>query len=119
MLRRKKFWKRVAYVFGSFIALLLILFIYLVWVSKIDPPEIKDKSSLQVTRTEVSTNFYTLKNDWFHKSNTGLYELYTEGEPFARGVVDGKLTKELIWRQEDNFVAQIKKMIPSDFYLQF
>ena len=119
MLRRKKFWKRVLYVFGGFITLLLILFIYLVWVSQIDPPEVKDKSSLQLTRTEVSQDFYTLKSDWFHKSNTGLYELYTEGEPFERGVINGKLSKELIQRQEDYFSAQIKKMIPSDFYLHF
>jgi len=119
MLKQKKFWKRVFYVLGSFIALLLILFLYLVWVSQVDPPEVKDKSSLQLTRAEVSPNFYTLKNDWFHKSNTGLYELYTEGDPYERGVINGKLTKELIQRQEDYFSAQIKKMIPSDFYLHF
>ena len=119
MLKRRKFWKRVAYVLGSFLALLLILFIYLASVSKIDPPEVKDKSSLQLSRTEISPNFYALKNDWFHKSNTGLYELYTEGEPFERGVINGKLTTELIKRQEDYFSAQIKKMIPSDFYLRF
>src|SRR6185436_13048738 len=119
MLKQKKFWKRVFYVLGSFIALLLILFLYLIWVSQVDPPEVKDKSSLQLTRAEVSPNFYTLKNDWFHKSNTGLYELYTEGDPYERGVINGKLTKELIQRQEDYFSAQIKKMIPSDFYLHF
>lgn len=119
MLKRKKFWKRVLYVLASFAALLLILFLYLVWVTQIDPPQIKDKSSLQLTRTEVSPNFYTLKNDWFHKSNTGLYELYTEGEPFERGVINGKLTSELVERQEDYFSTQIKKMIPSDFYLHF
>ena len=119
MLKRRKFWKRVAYVFGGFLALLIILFIYLAWVSKIDPPEIKDQRSMQLKRTEVSPDFYTLKNDWFHKSNTGLYELYTEGEPFERGVINGKLTTELIKRQEDYFSAQIKKMIPSDFYLHF
>lgn len=119
MLKRKKFWKRVLYVLGSFALLLLVVFIYVIWVSPVDPPEIKDKSSLQLSRTEVSPNFYTLKNDWFHKSNTGLYELYTEGDPFERGVINGKLTKELIQRQEDYFGAQIKKMIPSDFYLHF
>jgi hypothetical protein len=119
MLKRKKFWKRVLYVLGSFVALLLILFLYLVWVTRINPPEVKDNNSLQLTRTEVSPNFFTLKNDWFHKSNTGLYELYTEGEPFDRGVINGKLTKELVERQEGYFSAQIKKMIPSDFYLHF
>src|SRR6476659_6459840 len=108
MLKRKKFWKRVLYVLGSFVALLLILFLYLVWVTRINPPEVKDNNSLQLTRTEVSPNFFTLKNDWFHKSNTGLYELYTEGEPFDRGVINGKLTKELVERQEGYFSSQIK-----------
>jgi hypothetical protein len=45
--------------------------------------------------------------------------MYVEGEPFERGVINGKLSKELIQRQEDVFVGQIRKMIPSTFYLHF
>ncbi len=119
MLNRNKFWKRVLYVFAALAALLLIIFIYLVIVSKAYPPKPADITSLQWKRTEPSKNFYTLKYSWFRKSKSGLYELYVEGEPFERGVVNGKLTEELVQRQEDHFSEQINKMIPSKFYLHF
>ncbi len=45
--------------------------------------------------------------------------LYVEGRPFDRGVVNGKLTKELIQLQEDYFNDQINKMVPSKFYRHF
>ncbi len=63
--------------------------------------------------------FYTLKNNWFRKSKSGLYELYVEGQPFDRGVVNGKLTRELIRLQEDYFNDQINRLVPSDFYRHF
>lgn len=119
MLRKRKFWKRVAYVFGGFLLLLIILFIYIVQVSKIDPPHPKDISSLSLQRTEPSPGFYKIKDSWFRKSNSGLYELYVEGNPYERGVINGKLTKELVVRQEDHFTDQIKKMIPSKFWRGF
>lgn len=45
--------------------------------------------------------------------------MYVEGAPFERGVINGKLSGELIRRQEDVFVAQFSKMVPSTFYLHF
>ena len=59
MLRRKKFWKRVLYLFGGLFILLLIGAIYLVQVSKVDPPTPKDMSSLQWQRTDHGDGFYT------------------------------------------------------------
>ncbi|HEX2683584.1 MAG TPA: C45 family peptidase, partial [Ferruginibacter sp.] len=115
MLKRKKFWKRVGYVFGGLLLLLLIGVIYIVQVSKVDPPKPKDMSSLQWLRTDHGNGFYTLKNNWFRHSNSGLYELYVEGDGFERGVINGKLTKELVVRQEEHFAAQIEKMVPSKF----
>ncbi|MBS1577877.1 MAG: peptidase C45, partial [Bacteroidetes bacterium] len=97
---------------GSLILLPGILFLYLVWVSKVNPPEIKDSSSLQLQRKEVN-GLYTINNNWFRKSNSGLYEMYVEGAPFKRGVINGKLSKELVVTQEDYFNDQINKMIPS------
>ncbi|MEJ0082801.1 MAG: hypothetical protein WDM78_18030 [Puia sp.] len=70
-------------------------------------------------RTEPSPGFFTIKNNWFRKSKSGLYELYVEGRPFDRGVVNGKLSKELIQLQEDYFNDQINKMVPSKFYRHF
>ena len=119
MLKKKKFWKRLGYVLLGFVLLLLVLVIYVVQVSKIDPPDVKDKSVLQLQRTDHGNGFYTLKDSWFRKSRSGLYELYVEGDGFERGVINGKLTMELVKRQEDHFAEQISKMIPSSFYRQF
>ncbi|MDP4129618.1 MAG: C45 family peptidase [Bacteroidota bacterium] len=116
----KRKWKRRARrVFGVFILLLLAGIIYILVVSKTSPPEIADRSSLNWQRTENAPGFYSLKNSWFRKSQSGLYELYVEGKPYERGVVNGKLTKELLQKQEEYFNDQIEKMIPSKFYLHF
>jgi isopenicillin-N N-acyltransferase-like protein len=42
-----------------------------------------------------------------------------EGQPFERGVVNGKLTRELIQLQEDYFNDQINRLVPSRFYRHF
>ncbi len=103
MRRGKKIWKRLLYVLGGFLLLLLIGFIYLYSVAVVDPPDPADKSSLELRRKEMSSGFYTLKNSWFRKSKSGLYEMYVEGSPFERGVINGRLSKELVVRQEDHF----------------
>ena len=119
MLKRKKFWSRVLRVFVGFLVLLLIGAIYLVQVSKVDPPKPADISSLQLQRTDHGNGFYTLNNNWFRHSKSGLYELYVEGDAFERGVINGKLTQELVVRQEGHFAEQINKMVPSKFKRNF
>ena len=93
--------------------------IYVVSVSHIDPPKISDERSLNLQRRQLDSNCYTLGNNWFRKSKSGLYELYVEGAPFPRGVIYGKLTAELVKRQEDNFTEQISKLVPSNIYRHF
>ena len=115
MLKRKKILKWVLYVLGFILLLLIIGIIYVKRVSKIDAPVIKDMSSLKLQRIDEGDGFYTLKNNWFRKSKSGLFELYIEGDPFERGVINGKLTKELVVRQEEHFGEQIFKMVPSKF----
>lgn len=99
--------------------LLVIIAIYMVQVSKVPNPTIRDMSSLKLQRIETSKGFYTLNDNWFRKSKSGLYELYVEGDAFERGVINGKLTRELVVRQEDHFTDQIKKMVPSAFTRQY
>jgi isopenicillin-N N-acyltransferase like protein len=115
----RKIGKWLLYTLGVLLLLLLILFIYLYKVSTVSPPAIADHRVEQLTRTQVGNNFFYLGDNWFRKSGSGLYELYVEGNDFERGVVNGKLTKELVQRQEDHFSAQIEKMIPSNFYRHF
>ena len=119
MPRLRRFWTPILYFFCSLLGLILLLFIYLVVVSRANPPKPADMSSTLWKRSEVSPGFYTLHNSWFRKSSSGLYELYVEGTPFERGVTNGKLSMELVQRQEDHFSAQINKMIPNPFYLHF
>ena len=115
----KRIGKWLLYSIGVLIVILLCAFAYVVYVSKTDPPVVADKGSLKWQREDHGNGFYTLGNNWFKKSNSGLFELYVEGDPFERGVVNGKLSKELLVSQEDYFSAQISKMIPSTFYLHF
>src|SRR5215467_8454783 len=112
----RKFWKCIFFILSTFLLIVLGLFIYLVIVSKVNPPKPADTSSLHWQRSEPSPGFYTLKNSWLRKNKSGLYEMYVEGGPYERGVVNGKLSKELILKQEDYFNEQINKMIPSKFY---
>ncbi|ACU59371.1 C45 family autoproteolytic acyltransferase/hydolase [Chitinophaga pinensis] len=115
----RKLGRALLYITGTILLLIIILVVYVMSVSHIDPPEIADKSSLQWERKALDSSSYTLGNSWFRKSESGLYELYVEGKPFERGVVEGRLTAELVKRQEDHFTDQIKKMIPSQSYLKF
>jgi isopenicillin-N N-acyltransferase-like protein len=116
---RRKIWKRVLYFFGVLFILILIGIIYLFSVATVYPPKSVDKTILSEQRSPGNRGFYTLNNNWFRKSNSGLYEMYVEGQPFEMGVINGKLSKELVVRQEDHFNEQINKMIPSKFYFHF
>jgi len=114
--KKRSLFLRILAVFGLFI---LLGILYILIVSRISPPKISDKTALNWQRAEPTPGLFTLKNNWFRKSKSGLYELYVEGQPFERGVVNGKLSKELIQLQEDYFNDQINKMVPSKFYRHF
>src|SRR5450432_1682468 len=115
----KKILRRALRVIAFIGLMILILFVYLTIVSRTNPPFIQDKAALDWQRVKHSAEFYILKNNWFRKSKSGLYELYVEGRPFDRCVVNGKLTKELIQLQEDYFNDQIRRIVPSRFYRHF
>jgi isopenicillin-N N-acyltransferase like protein len=114
-----KIGRALLFILVAIIVIIGALVIYILSVSKIDPPEIADKSALKLERTQLDSTAYTLGNNWFRKSNSGLFELYVEGAPFERGVINGKLTKELVQRQEDIFTEQLRKMVPSEYYIKF
>ncbi len=123
MAKKKSIWRKLGkillYIVGFFVLLFAGLFIYLWSVARMQPPSIADESSLQWQRKQLDSTAYTLGDNWFRKSKSGLYEMYVEGKPFERGVVYGKLAEELVQRQEDHFTEQIGKMIPSRSYQHF
>lgn len=119
MLKRSKFLRRLLKVLAVIILLFGLQFLYLVWVSNIKPPKVENQSALRLNRVITDTGLFTINNSWFRKSNSGLYEMYSQGQPFERGVIEGKLSEELVKKQEDYFAAQLFKMIPSNFYRHF
>lgn len=97
------------------VASVIILMVYVMLVSKTSPPDVAATGEVPVT--EIDTGLFVTGNNWFRKSESGLYELYAEGAAFERGVAIGSLTKELLQYQEKVFNDQIRKMIPSEPYL--
>lgn len=115
----KKLLRFCALFLGLLLVGFLALGIYIWKVSDVRPPDIADRSAEQGERQRLDTFTYTLGKDWIRKGPEGLYEMYTSGGPFERGVASGKLGRELIAYQEAAFTEQIRKMVPAPGYLKF
>jgi isopenicillin-N N-acyltransferase-like protein len=102
-----------------FLFILLISIIgfsfYVYKVSVIDPPQVSTAYP-SFTKVIHADSLITFGNNWFRKSESGLYEVYVEGDPYARGVALGVLTKDLVQYQEEVFTHQINHFVPSSFY---
>ena len=115
----RKLLKTLVYTISVFVLLLLLVGAYIQWGLAPRIPEVKDKSALNLQREKLGENFYRIGNNWLRKSESGLWEEYVEGEPFERGVITGKLEKELLYTQEEAFVDQIHNLVPNNSYLKF
>jgi isopenicillin-N N-acyltransferase like protein len=93
--------------------------IYFISVVQIEEPIPEDVSAIEWEVEEPTPGLTTIKGGWFRKSKSGLFELFVSGNAFERGVTNGKLAKELVVRQEEIFVGQIHRLVPSDTYLKF
>jgi len=78
-----------------------------------DPERYRDKPEI----TGDST--VRCAHGWLRHSREGTWEVYVEGDPFERGNAIGLLTQELIRKQEEAFIDQIKRLVPSQNYLKF
>lgn len=67
----------------------------------------------QVQDTLYCNDSYLLQNRY------GTWEIYLEGSRQERGAEQGALTQSLMRYQEDVFIEQIKRIVPSDSYLKF
>jgi len=104
-------------------SLVLVIFLagcwelFLYWVM-IDPPAVPSVIETGIP-IKKGKDFYTLGSNWIKKSESGLWELYVEGNPYEMGLANGKLAKELIEKQEIAFVDQINLLVPSKTYVNF
>jgi isopenicillin-N N-acyltransferase-like protein len=116
MATRRKIWIKLLF---AFLLIILAFLVYFALVAIDHPPEVQDLSALKTEREQFGENAYALGNNWLRKSESGLWEMYIEGDPFERGVAFGKLTQELLNYQETAFVEQIRELVPSPGYLKF
>ncbi|MEI7664310.1 MAG: peptidase C45, partial [Bacteroidota bacterium] len=118
--RRKGRWLRRMGISAAVIfAFMLVVVIWFLAATRVKLP-VADKSL--ITRLKVENpapDFYRTGRNWLKKSSAGLWELYIEGRPFDRGVINGMLAGKLVALQEKAFIDQIREMIPSDNYLRF
>lgn len=98
---------------------LIVFIVYFLFAIRQPLPEIADRNCEKQEVEVVSPEFRRLGNNWLRKSESGLWEMYVEGNGFERGVANGKLTKELADWQESVFINQIHELIPSEKYLNF
>ena len=100
-------------------AIIIVLIIIFKITTKITPPEVSNLEIENLQVEDMGPSFRELNGNWIQKNDFGLWEMYIEGEAYERGIINGKLSKDLIYKQENAFVNQIKVMIPSESYLKF
>lgn len=115
----KKGLKILGYTLGALVLFIIMSLAYIKWCMASELPKPQNTDTLKLQRQKLGDNFYKIGNNWLRKSNSGLWEEYVEGEPFERGVISGKLNKELLYSQEVAFTDQIHKIIPDNRYLGF
>jgi isopenicillin-N N-acyltransferase-like protein len=115
----RKLFRALAYTLGFLLLLALLSFAYIQWGLAPEIPKPDDSSSLQLQREKTGNDSYRIGHNWLRKTKSGLWEEYVEGEPFERGVITGKLEKELLYTQEDAFAEQIHRLVPNNNYLHF
>jgi len=106
------------------ILIALIALVLLSWIGlelgmrilALEPPQVEsvEFDSAQVV---VDDSTRQLGENWYRQNNHGLWEAYVEGKPYERGRVFGLLAEEQIVSQEESFIAQIRKLIPSESFL--
>ncbi len=103
----------------AFALLLIAGLAYIKWGMAPEIPEVNKENILSLQREKAGENFFRIGNNWLRKNKYGIWEEYVEGDPFTRGVILGKLNKEMLYTQEKAFVDQIHQLIPNDNYLSF
>lgn len=106
----------------SLLVLIFVLAIFSVWlyfIIQLPEPEIDESVIHPEELIIVNDSNFKYQDASLIKNSHGLWEMYISGSPEELGIKNGILAQHLIRTQEEAFVRQIKKMIPSESYLGF
>lgn len=78
-------------------------------------PVTEGYNATQPVVTKVNDSTFTSGINSLTKNIQGQWELYIEGDPLQRGLVNGALTQSLIHKQEHAFLDKVKELVPSKF----
>jgi isopenicillin-N N-acyltransferase like protein len=115
----RKILRIVLIAFSALVGILLLFCVYVyidVRISKPLPPAVNRSKYSDLQPVEASSGVYRIGNNWIRQNRYRLWEMYIEGNAFDRGVIAGKLSEKLVKEQEEIFVSQINKIIPSELY---
>ncbi|MCB0756531.1 MAG: peptidase C45, partial [Flavobacteriales bacterium] len=86
-------------------------------VLELDPPKVQ-QMNLVADSVQIKDGLRVFGNNWYGQNGGGHWEAFIEGKPYERGRVFGLLAEQEIVSQEDAFVGQIKRLVPSEGFLK-
>ena len=116
---RKKWFKYIVVPFLSIFVLAILFGFYTYQRILIKEPSIADRSVFDLKRQSIGDSIKVCQDNWLKHDASGLYEMVLSGTPLELGVKNGILARELIAYQEDVFINEIRKKVPSEWYLNF
>lgn len=82
------------------------------------PPATPPVDEKLFERHSIDQTLVASAGNRFRKSESGLYELYAEGNPYERGLSIGLMYEELNHRQEEIFFEGVLRILPSIWFMR-
>ncbi|MCK0123248.1 C45 family peptidase [Gelidibacter sp. F2691] len=82
-------------------------------------PDVSSYNTSIPERSKINDSTYVVGNSFLTKNTQGLWELYVEGDALERGLISGRLSEEIIYKQERVFLDKIESMVPSEGQQKF
>jgi len=102
------------------LSLIVLLFVvFSIWFTNrviYTPPEHILSTIEEDDLITISPTYFTLHNSWLRLNKYGNWECYIEGNGYERGRTLGILQKQLGEQQEEIFINEIDKQVPSWFF---